>query len=147
MQESTTLFDHEAEEGRFTPYASTHLNAPPASTEQPLPLVSNVAVATACPEPEVPDGKRRVPFMSECHAGDMSPVESPTQPHVEARNRGELAASEEELHRLAPEADEGVIEGLVQSAYDELMPVKVHNYVPILIVHQVRDILRSRESA
>jgi len=77
----------------------------------------------------------------------MAPVESPTQPPNDERNRGELAASEEELHRLAPGADEGVIEDLVESAYDELMPAKIHSYVPLLIVHQVRDILHGRKSA
>ena len=52
-----------------------------------------------------------------------------------------------ELHRLAPDVRGGVIEGLVETAYDELMPAKVHNFVPILIVHQVRNILRHRQPA
>ena len=77
----------------------------------------------------------------------MAPVESPTQPPNDERNHDDLAASEEELHRLAPDVDGEVIEGLVQTAYDELMPAKVHSYVPILIVHQVRDILHGRKSA
>jgi hypothetical protein len=66
---------------------------------------------------------------------------------VEERNRREISASKAELHRLAPDIAEGVIEGLVQVAYDDLMPAKVHSYVPILIVHEVRDILRGRRPA
>jgi hypothetical protein len=77
----------------------------------------------------------------------MAPAETPTQPPVEERNRSELAASQAELHRLAPDVDDGIIERLVETAYDELMPAKVHSYVPILIVHQVRDILRGRPTA
>lgn len=63
---------------------------------------------------------------------------------LEDRSATEISASEAELHRLEPLVAEAVIEGLVRTAYDELMPVKVHSFVPILIVHQVRDILRSR---
>ncbi len=77
----------------------------------------------------------------------MAAAEPTAQPPVEERNRSELAASEEELHRLAPDVDGEVIEGLVQGAYDELMPAKVRSYVPILIVHRVRDILRRRRTA
>jgi hypothetical protein len=69
------------------------------------------------------------------------------EPEVEERNIDEIAASEAELRRLEPQADEAVIQGLVQIAYDELMPAKVHNYVPLLIVRQVRDILRGRPVA
>jgi len=72
---------------------------------------------------------------------------APTETRIEERNRSEISASVAELHRLAPEVDVGIIEGLVQTAYDELMPAKVHHYVPILIVHQVRDIIRSRRAA
>jgi hypothetical protein len=63
------------------------------------------------------------------------------------RDPGEIATSEAELRRLEPEIDGEVIRGLVQTAYDELMPAKVHNYVPILIVREVRDILRGRQAA
>jgi hypothetical protein len=69
------------------------------------------------------------------------------EPEVEERNIDEIAASEAELRRLEPEVDEGVIQGLVQTAYEELMPVKVHTYVPLLIVRQVRDILHGRPVA
>jgi hypothetical protein len=69
------------------------------------------------------------------------------EPEVAERNISEVAASEAELHRLEPQVDEAVIQGLVQTAYDELMPAKVHNYVPLLIVHRVRDILRARPLA
>jgi len=66
---------------------------------------------------------------------------------VEERDRGEISASEAELRRLEPAVDSEVIHRLVQSSYDELMPAKVHTYVPILIVHEVRDILRGRQAA
>jgi len=52
-----------------------------------------------------------------------------------------------ELHRLEPAVDVGTIQDLVQSAHDELMPAKLHHYVPILIVHQVRDIIRGGHHA
>jgi hypothetical protein len=64
-----------------------------------------------------------------------------------AQNRDDIAASETELRRLEPDTDSDVIHDLVQTAYDELMPAKVHSYVPILIVHEVRDILRGRQPA
>jgi hypothetical protein len=63
------------------------------------------------------------------------------------RNPGEIATSEAELRRLEPEVDGHVIEELVRAAYDGLMPAKVHNYVPILIVREVRDIIRGRQAA
>jgi len=66
---------------------------------------------------------------------------------VAERNIGEIEASQAELHSLEPEVDEVLIQGLVQAAHDELMPAKVHNYVPLLIVRQVRDILRGRTVA
>ena len=68
-------------------------------------------------------------------------------PEVEERNISEIAASEAELRRLEPQVDEAVIQGLVQTAYEDMMPVKVHNYVPLLIVRQVRDILHGRPVA
>ncbi len=71
----------------------------------------------------------------------------PAKLEVVERNIGEIAASEAELRRLEPEADERLIQGLVLAAYDDLMPAKVHNYVPLLIVRQVRDILRGRPAA
>jgi hypothetical protein len=86
---------------------------------------------------------QRVPFMLECQAQVVAPTKTP----VNKRQRSELSTSVAELHRLAPEVDEEVIEGLVQVAYDELMPAKVHSYVPILIVHQVRDIIQTRRPA
>ena len=55
--------------------------------------------------------------------------------------------SEAELRRLEPAVGGEIIHRLVQQAHDELMPAHVHNYVAILIVHEVRDILRSRRSA
>ena len=72
---------------------------------------------------------------------------TPAELEVQERNIGEIAASEAELHRLEPEVDEDLIQGLVQAAHDELMPAKVHSYVPLLIVRQVRDILRRRPVA
>jgi hypothetical protein len=66
---------------------------------------------------------------------------------VEEQAASEISASEAELRRLEPQVDSEVIHRLVHQTYDELMPAKVHNYVPILIVHQVRDILRGRQSA
>jgi hypothetical protein len=81
--------------------------------------------------------------MLEC----QSRVVAPTRTRFEGRNRSEISASVAELRRLAPEVDEEIIEGLVQVAYDELMPAKVHSYVPVLIVHQVRDIIHSRRPA
>ncbi|HYN65852.1 MAG TPA: hypothetical protein VES93_03115 [Ornithinibacter sp.] len=69
------------------------------------------------------------------------------EPGLVERNIDEIAASRAELSRLEPQVDEGVIEGLVQAAYDDLMPVKVHSFVTLLIVHEVRGILRSRSLA
>ena len=69
------------------------------------------------------------------------------EPGLADRNIGEIAASQAELHRLEPLVDEAVIKGLVHTAYDELMPAKVRNYLPLLIVHRVRDILRYRPVA
>lgn len=63
------------------------------------------------------------------------------------RNIEEVAQSQAELRRLEPQVDEAVIEGLVQRAYDDLMPVRVHSFVTLLIVHQVRGILRGRSLA
>lgn len=63
------------------------------------------------------------------------------------RNRKEIAASETELRKLEPDVDEGVIQDLVEAAYDELTPAKVHGYLPLLIVHQVRVVLRGRQKA
>ena len=72
---------------------------------------------------------------------------SPAEREEVERSIGEITASEAELHRLEPRADQGLIRGLVREAYDDLMPVKVHNYVPLLIVRQVRDTLRGRSVA
>lgn len=66
---------------------------------------------------------------------------------VEERNIDQIEASQAELRRLEPQVDDAVIEGLVQVVYDELMPVKVHSFMTLLIVHQVRDILRGRRFA
>jgi hypothetical protein len=40
-----------------------------------------------------------------------------------------------------------VIHSLVQDVYDELSPAKVQSYLPILIVREVREILRTRRAA
>jgi hypothetical protein len=56
-------------------------------------------------------------------------------------------ASEAELRRLEPEVQGAVIHSLVQGVYDELSPAKVTSYLPILIVREVREILRSRGAA
>ena len=66
---------------------------------------------------------------------------------VEEWDRSEISVSEAELRRLEPAVDREVIHRLVQKSFDELMPDKVHSYVPILIVHEVRDILRGRQAA
>jgi hypothetical protein len=66
---------------------------------------------------------------------------------VEERDRGEIASSECELRRLNPGVDGDVIHGLVQRAYDGLTPAKVHGFLPILIVREVREILRARKAA
>ena len=66
---------------------------------------------------------------------------------VEEGDRDEIAASETELRGLEPDVDGGVIQSLVQSAYDELTPAKVSTYLPILVVREVRQILRGRRAA
>jgi len=66
---------------------------------------------------------------------------------VDQRSQAEMSASLVELRRLAPDIDDAVLEGLVQSAYDDLMPASVHAFVPVLIVHQVRNVIRSRQPA
>ena len=66
---------------------------------------------------------------------------------VEESDRDEIAASETELRRLEPDVDGEVIHSLVQSAYDELTPAKVHRYLPILVVREVREVLRGRRAA
>ena len=66
---------------------------------------------------------------------------------VEDMDRSEIAASEAELLRLEPGVDSAVIHSLVQGVHDELSPAKVHSYLPILIVREVREILRTRRAA
>ena len=66
---------------------------------------------------------------------------------VDDLESSEISASEAELRRLEPGVDSAVIHSLVQGVYDELSPAKVHGYLPILIVHEVRDILRHRRVA
>jgi imidazolonepropionase-like amidohydrolase len=70
-----------------------------------------------------------------------------TDPGVQERDQKEVAASEAELHRLEPELDEDVIQRLVAEAHQNLMPAKVHAYVPILIVRQVRETLHGPRTA
>lgn len=72
---------------------------------------------------------------------------APTPPLVDQRSQAEVSASLVELRRLAPDVDDAVLEGLVQSAHDELMPASVRAFVPVLIVHQVRNVIRSRQPA
>ncbi len=72
---------------------------------------------------------------------------TPTQPLVDERSRAEISASLVELHRLAPDVDDALLDRLVRTAHDGLMPASVHAFVPILIVHQVRDIIRSGQPA
>jgi len=86
---------------------------------------------------------RRLVFISGCHAHGMTSEEL----RVDDVDRTEIAASEAELLRLEPEVDGAVIHSLVQDVYDDLIPAKVHNYLPILIVREVRDILRGRHAA
>jgi hypothetical protein len=66
---------------------------------------------------------------------------------VEDMDGREIAASEAELRRLEPEVEGAVIHSLVQDVYDELSPAKVQSYLPILIVREVREILRTRRAA
>ena len=66
---------------------------------------------------------------------------------VEEREASEISSSVAELARLEPNVDLGLIHRLVQQTYEDLMPAKVHSYLPILIVHEVRDILHDRLSA
>jgi hypothetical protein len=66
---------------------------------------------------------------------------------TEQLDRSVLAQAEAELQRRVPDADAGLIRDLVTKAYDELMPAKVQGYMPVLIVHQVRDILDGRRTA
>ena len=68
-------------------------------------------------------------------------------PGVEEQIRDEIAMSEAELSRLEPQVDGEVIQQLVRKANDDLMPAKVHSYVPILVVREVRDILHGRYAA
>jgi hypothetical protein len=79
--------------------------------------------------------------MLECHTRAM------TATHLPVRDNREISVSEAELRRLEPAVDREVIHRLVQRSHDELMPAKVHSYVPILIVREVRDILRRRRAA
>jgi len=69
------------------------------------------------------------------------------EPGIEDQGVSEISMSEAELRRLEPNIDSGLIHRLVQQTYDELMPAKVHSYVPILVVREVRDILHGRHSA
>lgn len=69
------------------------------------------------------------------------------QPVVDERSRAEISVSLAELRRLLPDTDDALLGGLVQTAHNGLMPASVHAFVSILIVHQVRDIIRSRHPA
>ena len=55
------------------------------------------------------------------------------EPGIEDQGVSEISMSEAELRRLEPNIDSGLIHRLVQQTYDELMPAKVHSYVPILV--------------
>ena len=66
---------------------------------------------------------------------------------VEEAEPSEITRSVAELSRLEPSIDLGILRQLVQQSYEELTPAKVHNYLPILIVHEVRDILHDRQHA
>ena len=70
-----------------------------------------------------------------------------TEIRVEQSDRVWIAASETELRGLEPGVDDEVIHRLVQSAYDELTPAKVHTYLPILVLREVRQVLRDRRAA
>lgn len=86
----------------------------------------------------------RIPlFISACDARGMAIEE----PRVEDMGRSEIATSESELRRLEPGVEGEVIHSLVQGVYDELSPAKVTSYLPILIVREVREILRSSGAA
>jgi hypothetical protein len=69
------------------------------------------------------------------------------EPSIADVDQSEIAWSEAELHRLEPEVEGEVIHTLVQGVYDDLSPAKVTSYLPILIVREVREILRSGSAA
>jgi len=59
----------------------------------------------------------------------------------------EMASTESELLSSNPGFTTQVIHIMVQRVCAEMMPAKVHNYLPILITRQVRAGLRAREAA
>ena len=68
-----------------------------------------------------------------------------THLRIEDPDVSEVSRSEAELARLEPHVDSDVIHRLVEQTYEDLMPAKVRSFLPILIVHEVRDILHGRQ--
>jgi hypothetical protein len=56
----------------------------------------------------------------------------------------EMAATESGLGRDYPDVAPDVIHTLVQLSYNAMTPAKVHNYLPLLVVRDVRAQLRDR---
>ena len=70
-----------------------------------------------------------------------------TMLRVDEEDEREMESTEVELSSSNPDVDRELIQTLVQTAYDRLTPAKVHTYLPILIVREVQDGLRSRHAA
>jgi hypothetical protein len=58
-----------------------------------------------------------------------------------------MASTETLLERDYPDVGANVIHALVQRAYTGLAPAKVHNYLPLLVVRDVRARLRAQAAA
>ncbi len=54
-----------------------------------------------------------------------------------------ITSSETELRRHNPDVDRDVIHSLVRASYDRLTPAKVRTYLPILVVREVNENLRT----
>ena len=64
------------------------------------------------------------------------------QLRVDEKDEREMASAEVELSSDNSGVNRDLIHGMVQTAYDRLTPAKVHTYLPILIVREVRAGLR-----
>ena len=78
--------------------------------------------------------------MSVCNRAYM---EQP-QPAIDGRDAKEMASTESALRQRNPRVSPELIHGLVQHVYANLMPAKVHTYLPILISRQVQSRLNAR---
>ena len=66
--------------------------------------------------------------------------------HLDEADR-EMAATEIGLGHDYPRVAPDVIHALVQQAYRELTPAKVHSYLPVLVSRDVRARLRATTAA